>query len=124
MASAKRVLLKLSGEWFAGKKEKGFDEKTFERISSAIDFTKQKKIQLGIVLGGGNIFRGRDLKDIKIDRVSADYIGMLSTIMNGIALSNFLREKGHSNKLFSSFAIGNFVQACLLYTSPSPRDRG
>ena len=42
MASAKRVLLKLSGEWFAGKKEKGFDEKTFERISSAIDFTKQK----------------------------------------------------------------------------------
>ena len=103
MASAKRVLLKLSGEWFAGKKEKGFDEKTFERISSAIDFTKQKKIQLGIVLGGGNIFRGRDLKDIKIDRVSADYIGMLSTIMNGIALSNFLREKGHSNKLFSSF---------------------
>lgn len=111
MASAKRVLLKLSGEWFAGKKEKGFDEKTFERISSAIDFTKQKKIQLGIVLGGGNIFRGRDLKDIKIDRVSADYIGMLSTIMNGIALSNFLREKGHSNKLFSSFAIGNFVQA-------------
>ena len=111
MASAKRVLLKLSGEWFAGKKEKGFDEKTFERISSAIDFTKHKKIQLVIVLGGGNIFRGRDLKDIKIDRVSADYIGMLSTIMNGIALSNFLREKGHSNKLFSSFAIGNFVQA-------------
>ena len=51
MASAKRVLLKLSGEWFAGKKEKGFDEKTFERISSAIDFTKQQKIQLGIVLG-------------------------------------------------------------------------
>ncbi len=93
MSSAKRVLLKLSGEWFAGKKEKGFDEKTFERISSAIDFTKQKKIQLGLVLGGGNIFRGRDLKDIKIDRVSADYIGMLSTIMNGIALSNFLREK-------------------------------
>ena len=46
MSSAKRVLLKLSGEWFAGKKEKGFDEKTFERISSAIDFTKQKKIQL------------------------------------------------------------------------------
>ena len=100
MASAKRVLLKLSGEWFAGKKEKGFDEKTFERISSAIDFTKQKKIQLGIVLGGGNIFRGRDLKDIKIDRVSADYIGMLSTIMNGIALSNFLREKG--NPLFTT----------------------
>ena len=90
-------------------KGKGFDEKTFERISSAIDFTKQK-IQLGIVLGGGNIFRGRDLKDIKIDRVSADYIGMLSTIMNGIALSNFLREKGHSNKLFSSFAIGNLFK--------------
>ena len=111
MAPAKRVLLKLSGEWFAGQKEKGFDEKTFERISSAIDFTRQKKIQLGIVLGGGNIFRGRDLKDIQIDRVSADYIGMLSTIMNGIALSNFLREKGQSNKLFSSFAIGNFVQA-------------
>ncbi len=104
MASAKRVLLKLSGEWFAGKKEKGFDEKTFERISSAIDFTKQKKIQLGIVLGGGNIFRGRDLKDIKIDRVSADYIGMLSTIMNGIALSNFLilLVGGIGNPLFTT----------------------
>jgi uridylate kinase len=47
MSSAKRVLLKLSGEWFAGKKEKGFDEKTFERISSAIDFTKQKKNSTG-----------------------------------------------------------------------------
>mgnify|MGYP001452838161 CR=1 FL=1 len=105
----KRVLLKLSGEWFSGEKEKGFDQSTFEIVSQTIK--KTSDTQLAIVLGGGNIFRGKELKNLNIDQVSADYIGMLSTIMNGIALSNYLTSQDCKNSLFSSFAIGNFVKA-------------
>ena len=109
MPTYSRVLLKLSGEWFSGEKEKGFDQSTFEIVSQTIK--KTSDTQLAIVLGGGNIFRGKELKNLNIDQVSADYIGMLSTIMNGIALSNYLTSQDCKNSLFSSFAIGNFVKA-------------
>ena len=109
MPTYNRVLLKLSGEWFSGEKEKGFDQSTFEIVSQTIK--KTSDTQLAIVLGGGNIFRGKELKNLNIDQVSADYIGMLSTIMNGIALSNYLTSQDCKNSLFSSFAIGNFVKA-------------
>ena len=109
MPAFKRVLLKLSGEWFSGENEKGFDKSTFEKVVETVKDTSET--QLAIVLGGGNIFRGKELNILNIDQVSADYIGMLSTIMNGIALSNFLQNQGCENSLFSSFAIGNFVKA-------------
>ena len=111
MKKARRVLLKVSGEWFSGTKEKGFDEKTFASLAKSLVEAKRKNIQIALVLGGGNIYRGRELTSLKIDQVSADYIGMLSTIMNGIALSNFLSSNECENNLYSSFAIGNFVKA-------------
>ena len=86
---ARRVLPK--EEWFSGANEKGFDEKTFESLAKTLIEAKRKNILNSLVLGGGNIYRGRELAS-KIDQVSADYIGMLSTIMNGIALSNFLSQ--------------------------------
>ena len=111
MAKKRRVLLKVSGEWFSGSNEKGFDKKTFVSLSESLLAAKNNKIQIALVLGGGNIYRGRELTSLNIDQVSADYIGMLSTIMNGIALSNFLSSNNCENSLFSSFAIGNFVKA-------------
>ena len=111
MAKMRRVLLKVSGEWFSGSNEKGFDKKTFVSLSESLLAAKKNKIQIALVLGGGNIYRGRELTSLNIDQVSADYIGMLSTIMNGIALSNFLSSNNCENSLFSSFAIGNFVKA-------------
>ncbi|MEC9193174.1 MAG: UMP kinase, partial [Pseudomonadota bacterium] len=105
MKKARRVLLKVSGEWFSGAYEKGFDEKTFESLAKTLIEAKRKNIQIALVLGGGNIYRGRELASLKIDQVSADYIGMLSTIMNGIALSNFLSSNECANNLYSSFAI-------------------
>ena len=111
MAKTRRVLLKVSGEWFSGSNEKGFDKKTFVSLSESLLAAKKNKIQIALVLGGGNIYRGRELTSLNIDQVSADYIGMLSTIMNGIALSNFLSSNNCENSLFSSFAIGNFVKA-------------
>ena len=91
MPAFKRVLLKLSGEWFSGVNEKGFDKSTFEKVVETVKDTSET--QLAIVLGGGNILRGKELNILNIDQVSADYIGMLSTIMNGIALSNFLQNQ-------------------------------
>ena len=111
MTDSRRVLLKVSGEWFSGDKEKGFDEKTFASLTESLIEAKNQNIQIALVLGGGNIYRGRELVSLNIDQVSADYIGMLSTIMNGIALSNFLTSKNCDNSLFSSFAIGNFIKA-------------
>ena len=86
MTDSRRVLLKVSGEWFSGAKEKGFDEKTFASLTESLIEAKNQNIQIALVLGGGNIYRGRELVSLNIDQVSADYIGMLSTIMNGIAL--------------------------------------
>ena len=94
----KRVLLKLSGEALAGEKKTGFDEATVIEVAKQIKTIVEEGLQVGIVIGGGNFWRGRTSN--AIDRTKADQIGMLATIMNCIYVS----------------------EICLLYTSPSPRD--
>ena len=88
----KRVLLKLSGEVLSGNLDYGIDPKSTQRISKTIKKLHSKNIQVGIVIGGGNIFRGMSVAAKGMDRVPADYMGMLATIMNAVALQSALEK--------------------------------
>ncbi len=101
--NAKRVLLKLSGEALIGKEDFGIDsEVIMEYVQQIKEIVKLDGVELAIVIGGGNIFRGRQAKSLGIDRVSGDYMGMLATVMNGIALQNTLEKVGLYTRLISA----------------------
>ncbi|MDH3382366.1 MAG: UMP kinase, partial [Flavobacteriaceae bacterium] len=82
----KRILLKLSGEYLGGQKGQGFDPETVLNLSELICQIQKRGIEIGIVLGGGNFFRGAKASKIKMNRVSGDQIGMLATVMNSMCL--------------------------------------
>ena len=88
----RRVLLKLSGEAFAGDQGYGIDPSFLEYISGEIEGVYNLGVQIAIVIGGGNIFRGFQGKDIGIDRATADYMGMLATVINALALQSALEN--------------------------------
>ena len=88
----KRILLKLSGEALAGDKKTGFDEPTVTKVASQVKQLVDKGIDVGIVIGGGNFWRGRSSETI--DRTKADQIGMLATVMNCIYVSEIFRSDG------------------------------
>ena len=115
----KRVLLKLSGEALAGPRKTGFDEETVLSVARQIKTVADGGCQIGIVIGGGNFWRGRTSETI--DRNKADQIGMLATVMNCIYVSDICRYMGLKTDIFTPFTCGAFTN-CLLYTSPSPRD--
>lgn len=105
MLKYKRVLLKLSGELFGDKNGKGIDFTSYERIAKElISAWKKTKIELAIVVGGGNIFRGRE-RNKKVDEVAADYMGMLATIINGMALQEALERLGAPTRMMTAFEI-------------------
>ena len=103
----KRVLLKLSGEALAGEKKTGFDEATVIRVSKQIRTIVEEGLQVGIVIGGGNYWRGRTSENI--DRNKADQIGMLATIMNCIYVSDICRYLGLKTEIFTPFVCGAFT---------------
>ena len=88
----KRVLLKLSGEALAGDKKTGFDEPTVLKVAEQVKQLSDAGIEIGIVIGGGNFWRGRSSENI--DRTKADQIGMLATVMNCIYVSEIFRSVG------------------------------
>ncbi len=91
----KRVLLKLSGEALKGKQDSGIDVETADRLVSQIKDVVDLGVELALVVGGGNIFRGIDAsKTGSLDRVTGDHMGMLATVINGLALQNMLENKG------------------------------
>jgi uridylate kinase len=101
----KRVLLKVSGELFGDKNGKGIDFTSYERIAKElINAWKKTKIELAIVVGGGNIFRGRE-RNKEVDEVAADYMGMLATIINGMALQEALERLGAPTRMMTAFEI-------------------
>lgn len=105
MLKYKRVLLKLSGELFGDKNGKGINFTSYERIAKElINAWKKTKIELAIVVGGGNIFRGRE-RNKKVDEVAADYMGMLATIINGMALQEALERLGAPTRMMTAFEI-------------------
>ena len=105
----KRVLLKLSGEALAGPKKTGFDEATVLAVAKQIKAISDEGVQIGIVIGGGNFWRGRTSETI--DRNKADQIGMLATIMNCIYVSDLCRYTGMQTEIYTPFACGAFTMA-------------
>ena len=104
----KRVLLKLSGEALAGEKKTGFDEATVTRVAKQVKVLVDEGVQVGIVIGGGNFWRGRSAENI--DRTKADQVGMLATVMNCIYVSEIFRSQGMLTSILTPFQCGEFTK--------------
>ncbi|NOT74840.1 MAG: UMP kinase [Cyclobacteriaceae bacterium] len=102
----KRLVLKLSGESLMGKsKTNSIDHEVLEQYSKEIKLVKDQGIQLAIVIGGGNIFRGGQAEALGIDRVQGDYMGMLGTVINAMALQSALERQGLYTRLMSGIKM-------------------
>jgi uridylate kinase len=106
----KRILLKLSGEALMGDDSYGINRATLERIVSEISEVVKLRVQIAIVIGGGNIFRGVALGASGIDRATADYMGMLATIINALALQDVMRQAGLNSRVQSALNIEQVVE--------------
>lgn len=104
----RRILLKLSGEALAGDKKTGFDEETVREVAVQVKELVDDGIQVGIVIGGGNFWRGRTSENI--DRTKADQIGMLATVMNCIYVSEIFRSVGMKTSILTPFECGSFTK--------------
>ena len=118
----KRVLLKLSGEALAGDKKTGFDEATVLGIARQVKELSDEGIQIGIVTGGGNFWRGRSSENM--DRTKADQIGMLATVMNCIYVSEMFRSTGLRTHVMTPFACGSFTELFSKDAAVSALERG
>ena len=101
----KRILLKLSGEALMGEEDYGIDPKVINRIAAEIHQIREMGVEVGIVIGGGNIFRGAGLAKSGIDRVTGDHMGMLATVMNSLALQNAIEKQGSKVRVMSAIQI-------------------
>lgn len=105
-----RVLLKLSGETFMGKLISGIDQEVVDGIAGEISQVAELGVQLGIVIGGGNIFRGLAASAKGMDRTTADYMGMLATIINGLALQSALEQRGVSTRVQTAIEMREIAE--------------
>jgi len=106
----KRILLKLSGESLLGKKKFGIEPEAASFIAREIKAVCALKAQVGIVVGGGNIFRGIEGSSSGIDRTSADYMGMLATVINSLALQSALEEQGLATRVQTSISMHEIAE--------------
>lgn len=101
----KRILLKLSGEAFQGKQGYGIDNEVLRSIAQAIEELIELEVEVAVVIGGGNIFRGLHAAASGMDRASADYMGMLATVMNSLALQDALEQRGVFTRVLSAIEM-------------------
>ncbi len=106
----KRILLKLSGEVLSGNKEFGIDYSVVSSLANQIKAVQNKGTEIGIVIGAGNIFRGISSENEGMDRVSGDYIGMMATIMNSVALQNELEKLECDTRVMSALSIRQLAE--------------
>jgi uridylate kinase len=106
----KRVLLKLSGEVFGGEKGIGVDPDVVHDVASQIAEVVRSGTEIGIVVGGGNYFRGAELQQRGMDRARADYMGMLGTVMNCLALQDFLEKEGIDTRVQTAITMGQVAE--------------
>ncbi len=106
----KRVLLKLSGEVFGGQKGIGVDPDVVADIAKQIAEVVRGGTQIAIVVGGGNYFRGAELQQLGMDRARADYMGMLGTVMNCLALQDFLEKQGIATRVQTAITMGQVAE--------------
>ena len=105
-----RILLKLSGEALAGEKGFGFDFDILDRLADEIIEVVQLGVSLGLVIGGGNIVRGSQLSKAGLDRVGADYMGMLGTVINALALQDVLERKGLDTRVMTAIRMEELAE--------------
>ena len=101
----RRVLLKLSGEALAGEKKTGIDPATVEKICAEIGTVLDLGLQVALVIGGGNIFRGLSASAKGMDRSSGDYMGMLATVLNALAVQDVLEKQNHPTRVLSAITM-------------------
>ncbi len=106
----KRILLKLSGEALMGEKQYGIDPARLSEYAEEIKMVVEKGIEVAIVIGGGNIFRGLAGESNGMDRVQGDHMGMLATVINGLALQSALEDKGVQTRLQSAIQINEVAE--------------
>ncbi|MBC8226919.1 MAG: UMP kinase [Gammaproteobacteria bacterium] len=106
----KRILLKLSGEALLGNQQFGVDPKVLIYLAKEIRTITEKGIELGIVIGGGNIFRGEGLAQSGIDRVTGDQMGMLATIINALAIQDALEREGQVARVMSALKVNEVCE--------------
>ena len=108
--SANRLLLKISGEMLSGAQDFGLDPSALEKYAKKIKDVHDKGDEIGIVSGGGNIFRGMSVAAKGMDRVAGDYLGMMATIMNSVALQSSLEKLGADTRVMSAISITQLAE--------------
>ena len=108
--SYRRVLLKLSGEVFGGEKGIGVDPDVLADVAKQIHAVVREGVQIAIVVGGGNFFRGAELSERGMERSRADYMGMLGTVMNCLALQDFLEKEGVDTRVQTAITMGQVAE--------------
>ena len=106
----RRVLLKLSGEVFGGEKGIGVDIDVMRDVAKQIKDVVNTGVQMAVVVGGGNYFRGAELQQVGMDRARADYMGMLGTVMNCLALQDFLEKEGVDTRVQTAITMGQVAE--------------
>ena len=106
----KRVLLKLSGEALMGEQQYGIDANRLSTYADEIKKIVDEKVEVAIVIGGGNIFRGLAASNTGMDRVQGDYMGMLATVINGLALQSSLEEKGVQTRMLTAIKMEQIAE--------------
>jgi len=106
----KNVMLKISGESLAGDNEQGFDFDILNDLSKNIKILTDKGLKISIVLGGGNFIRGSSFSNGVVDRVTSDYMGMLGTVMNSLALQSNLEKIGVPSRVMTAISINRVAE--------------
>ena len=118
----KRVIIKLSGEALSGDKGNGLDEKVLNEITDQIIAVKNLGVEIGIIVGGGNFWRGRQGREM--DRTTADHMGMLATIINALALQDALERKGTPTRVQTALTITRVAEPYILRKAMSHLSKG
>ena len=106
----KRILLKLSGETLGGEQGSGFDYATIQSLAESVIAVHKLNVEVGIVIGGGNIFRGARSTDGNIGRVAGDHMGMLATVINSICLQEMLEQRGVLTRVLSAIELNAIAE--------------
>jgi len=115
----RRILLKLSGEALAGGNEQGLDPAVLRRVASEISTLVAHQVEVGVVVGGGNLFRGATLVQAGLNRITGDTLGMLATVMNALALQEFCEQHGCPARVLSALALPD---VCETFTARTARE--
>ena len=121
-AKYKRVIIKLSGEALAGKQGFGLDEQVISRVVDQIAEVKDMGVQIGIIIGGGNFWRGREGKEM--DRTTADHMGMLATVINSLAMQDALERRGIPTRVQTALTITRVAEPYILRKALSHLEKG